>query len=79
VQWHTNEPNNDTIELQGLAGLTDTQLDQLFDLNYADVDGLGGANDAVLTWDGGSITILNAGDQWSDVSAFFHDPQVHLL
>jgi len=79
VQWHTNEPNNDTIELHGLADLTDAQLDQLFDLSYADADGEGGGNDAVLTWDGGSITILNTGNQWTDTLAFFHDPQVQLL
>ena len=80
MQWHTNSQNNDVIQLNGLAGLTAGQLDALFDLSYGDFGGDAGTQDALLTWDGGSITILDVGvNYWTDTSAFFNDPQVQLL
>jgi len=72
-----NGPNSDTLVLNGLSGLSDDQLDALFDLAASDVNS-DGTLDTVLSWDGGSITILGTSEWGSDVTAFFGDDRVHL-
>ncbi|MSP05395.1 MAG: hypothetical protein EXR05_09215 [Acetobacteraceae bacterium] len=78
AQWHSNKKNMDVIELNSLTGLRASQRDTLFDLTCTDTNA-NGTRDAVLTSDGGSITILDSGTHWADELAFFHDPQVDLL
>ncbi|MBW0157089.1 hypothetical protein [Sedimentimonas flavescens] len=70
----------DTIQLNGLSGLTDQQLDDLFDLATVDTDGDGVEDASVLSWgDGaGSITIGGTTEWGTDVLAFFSDDQVFL-
>jgi len=65
----------DTIELRGLAGITAVEFDLLFNINTDDVDG-DGNQDSVLSWDGGSITIL--GSTWGDIGDFYNDSRVDL-
>lgn len=72
-------PNVDTIELHGLAGLTDAQLDTLFDLTQVDTNGDTVVDASKLVWDGGSIVIGGRLDWGTDVLSFFHDSQVELL
>lgn len=72
-------PNVDAILFNGLAGLTDAQLDLLFDIETIDTDGDGTADASLLTWDGGSIAIGGTVEWGDDVLAFFHDDQVSLL
>lgn len=68
----------DQIVLNGLGGLTDTQLDALFDLETGDFNN-DGVQDSRLVWSGGSITVLST-DQWdTDVLSFLHDEHVTLL
>ncbi|WBL32836.1 hypothetical protein O5O51_14085 [Sinirhodobacter sp. HNIBRBA609] len=71
----------DTIQLNGLSGLTDQQLDDLFDLATVDTDGDGVEDASVLSWgDGmGSITIGGTTEWGTDVLAFFSDDQVLLV
>ena len=75
AQFQSAGPNVDTIELRGLAGITAVEFDLLFNLNTDDVDG-DGNQDSVLSWDGGSITIL--GSTWGDIGDFYNDSRVDL-
>ncbi len=78
VQFQNAGPNADTIELDGLAGLTDAQLSDLFDLTTIDTNGDSIADSTLLSWDGGSIKILGS-TGWANELAFFHDAHVLLL
>lgn len=73
-------PNVDQIVLNGLAGLSDADLDSLFDLTLADTDGDGTMDASVLVWGEGmgSITIGGTTQWGTDVLAFLHDGQVLL-
>jgi hypothetical protein len=53
-------------------------LNALFDLATTDTNGDSINDSTVLSWDGGSITILGTTTWGNDVLAFFHDDQVHL-
>jgi hypothetical protein len=78
VQFQNAGQNVDTIELHGLAGLTDTQLSDLFDLTTIDTNGDTIADSTLLSWDGGSIKILGS-TGWANELAFFHDAHVLLV
>jgi hypothetical protein len=80
AQFHNSGPNIDTIELHGLASLegNDALIDTLFDLSVSDANN-DGINDTVLSWNGGSITILGTSEWGTDVIAFFNDDRVELL
>lgn len=77
TQFQDAGPNVDKIQLNGLAGLSDEDLDTLFDLSTSDANG-DGVLDTILSWDGGSITILGTSEWGNDVLAFLHDDQVLL-
>jgi Ca2+-binding RTX toxin-like protein len=78
AQFQNAGPNVDTIELHGLAGMSDADLSALFDLTTIDTNGDSVADSTLLSWDGGSIKILGS-TNWADELAFFHDPHVMLL
>lgn len=73
-------PNIDTIELKGLVGLSDANLDALFDLVLVDTNGDLIADASKLVWGNGmgSIEIGGTTEWGTDVLAFFHDSQVLL-
>jgi hypothetical protein len=66
TDWGTG---TDTIEFAGLGTGDINDLLGLMALSVADADGDGGADDTVVSWDGGSITILNT-TEWADLGAF---------
>ncbi len=72
--------NVDSIVLNGLAGLSDADLDALFNLTLIDTNGDGIADATSLVWgDGmGSIQIGGTTEWGTDVLAFLHDGQVLL-
>lgn len=67
----------DVIEFAGLGGLDAATLDALFDITVADVDGSGAA-DTVLSWAGGSLTVLDWTFGDGSLAAFFASDQVVL-
>lgn len=77
AQFQRAPKNGDTLYLKGLAGLTGEQLDTLFDLTTSDTNG-DGKLDTVLSWEGGSITILGTSAWGNDVNAFFTSSQIVL-
>jgi Ca2+-binding RTX toxin-like protein len=77
TQFQNAGPNVDQIVLKGLAGLDDTTLDALFDLTASDVNN-DGVLDSVLSWQGGSITLLGTSTWGNDLLGFMHDDQVVL-
>ena len=78
AQFQNAGPNVDTIELHGLAGVSDADLSALFDLTTIDTNGDAIADSTLLSWDGGSIKILGS-TGWANELAFFHDAHVLLL
>jgi len=76
-QFQNAGPNVDKIVMEGLSGLTATQLDSLFDLANSDVN-LDGTIDSVLSWTGGSLTVLGTAQWGTSVNAFFTSSQVQI-
>lgn len=71
-------PNVDQIVMEGLSGLTATQLDSLFDLATSDVN-LDGTLIRCCQWTGGSLAVLGTSQWGTSVNAFFTSSQVHRL
>ena len=67
----------DTFEFMGLGGLDIATLESLFELTVGDFGG-GGGDDTLLSWDGGSLTLIGWAEA-TDVAGFFADDQVILL